>query len=67
MRRCFGKWIKEQVSEKIQCVVSAYNLRSQRFFKDLGFHPECVHFNSKSKNSLWGGVFVASVAVLSVH
>ena len=43
VRRCFGKWIKEQVSEKIQCVVSAYNLRSQRFFKDLGFHPECVH------------------------
>lgn len=40
---CFKRWLKDQVAEKVQCVVSAYNSRSQKFFRKLGFHPECVH------------------------
>lgn len=39
----FRVWLGEQVVSVVQCVVSAYNLRSQRFFKNLGFKPECIH------------------------
>lgn len=40
---CFRTWLKDQVLQKVQCVVSAYNWRSQKFFSALGFRPECVH------------------------
>jgi hypothetical protein len=36
-------WIKSNVENKVQCVVDSYNVRSQKFFKKMGFVPECLH------------------------
>jgi len=36
-------WLKANISGRVQCVVDSYNVRSQKFFKKLGFTPECVH------------------------
>lgn len=36
-------WLKANIDGKVQCVVDSYNVRSQKFFKKLGFIPECVH------------------------
>ena len=43
IRARFAEWLRGNVSEKVQCVVSTYNVRSQKFFSDLGFRAECVH------------------------
>lgn len=36
-------WLKLSVDNKVQCVVDSYNVRSQKFFRKLGFTPECLH------------------------
>ncbi len=36
-------WLKTNIVGKVQCVVDSYNVRSQKFFKKLGFIPECIH------------------------
>lgn len=36
-------WLKTNIAVKVQCVVDSYNVRSQKFFKKLGFIPECIH------------------------
>ena len=43
--RChFAKWLKLHSHGRVQCVVNSFNLRSQRFFRKMGFIPECVHY-----------------------
>lgn len=37
-------WLKfNNKREKIQGVVHSFNIRSQKFFRKMGFKPECVH------------------------
>lgn len=36
-------WLKSGVEGKVQCVVDSYNIRSQKFFRKMGFIPECLH------------------------
>lgn len=36
-------WLKSHVDNKVQCVVDSYNIRSQKFFRKMGFVPECLH------------------------
>ena len=43
LHRLISVWLKANIDSKVQCVVDSYNVRSQKFFKKLGFIPECVH------------------------
>lgn len=36
-------WLKSSVDDRVQCVVDSYNIRSQKFFRKIGFVPECLH------------------------
>lgn len=43
VHRRFRQWLTVGRLERVQCSVSAGNARSQRFFRKLGFNPECIH------------------------
>jgi hypothetical protein len=36
-------WINENFTIKIQCFVNSFNIRSQKFFRKMGFIPEWLH------------------------
>lgn len=38
----FREWLKGGSLPRIQCSVASYNARSQKFFRKMGFNPECV-------------------------
>lgn len=38
----FMVWLRERKETDIKCVVNEYNVRSNRFFQNIGFIPECV-------------------------
>lgn len=35
-------WLTENIDQEVQCVVNSFNVRSQKFFRKMGFVPECV-------------------------
>lgn len=39
----FRQWLKAGALERVQCSISSSNSRSQKFFRKLGFKPECIH------------------------
>lgn len=39
----FRQWLKDGALERVQCSISSSNGRSQKFFRKLGFKPECIH------------------------
>lgn len=39
----FVNWMKAGRLDRIQCSVASGNVRSQKFFRKLGFKPECLH------------------------
>lgn len=42
--RCyFAEWLRANIKDRVQCVVNSFNIRSQKFFRKLGFSLECVH------------------------
>lgn len=48
VRSRWREWLRNVVADRVQCVVEGSNIRSGRFFKRMGFHPECIVV-SKSK------------------
>lgn len=44
IRGYFSDWMKKNLGSRVQCVINAFNLRSQIFFKKMGFKPECLHY-----------------------
>lgn len=43
MHARIAAWLRAGVDDKVQCVVDSYNIRSQKFFRKMGFLPECLH------------------------
>lgn len=42
--RCyFSEWLRINIKDRVQCVVNSFNVSSQKFFRKLGFIPECIH------------------------
>ncbi|HAN05588.1 MAG TPA: hypothetical protein DCW72_00665 [Elusimicrobia bacterium] len=41
------RWLRERTAEKLSCVVDVFNVRSRRFFKKIGFIPECLIVSRK--------------------
>jgi hypothetical protein len=39
----FSRWIDVNSDKKVQCFINAFNIRSQKFFRRLGFMPEWFH------------------------
>lgn len=35
-------WLREHITDRVQCIVAADNLRSRKFFVKIGFNPECI-------------------------
>jgi len=35
-------WLLENIDQEVQCVVNSFNVRSQKFFRKMGFVPECI-------------------------
>ncbi|HAH32745.1 MAG TPA: hypothetical protein DCL44_10575 [Elusimicrobia bacterium] len=44
VRDYFTGWMKKHIRGCIQCVINSFNIKSHRFFKKMGFFPECVHY-----------------------
>jgi len=40
-------WLRDNIEDRVQCVVNSFNVRSQKFFRKLGFTPECIHIVRK--------------------
>lgn len=36
------EWLSLSIDKKLQCAVNSFNSRSQKFFRKIGFTPECV-------------------------
>lgn len=36
------EWLSVNINKKLQCAVNSFNPRSQKFFRKMGFTPECV-------------------------
>jgi hypothetical protein len=36
-------WLRDNIEDRVQCVVNSFNVRSQKFFRKLGFTPKCIH------------------------
>lgn len=47
VQSCFLKWINENCETKVQCFVNCFNVKSQKFFRRLGFVPEWLHVVKK--------------------
>lgn len=43
IHRRFRQWLKAGPLVRVQCSVASGNGRSQKFFRKLGFKPECLH------------------------
>jgi len=43
VHRRFWEWLVDGELERVQCSVASSNLRSQKFFRKIGFKPECLH------------------------
>lgn len=43
VHRRFRQWLKAGPLVRVQCSVASGNGRSQKFFRKLGFKPECLH------------------------
>jgi hypothetical protein len=39
----FSRWLDQNSDRKVQCFINAFNVRSQKFFRRLGFAPEWFH------------------------
>ncbi len=39
----FSRWLDINSGSKVQCFINAFNVRSQKFFRRLGFIPEWFH------------------------
>lgn len=35
-------WLTENIDKELQCIVNSFNVRSQKFFRKMGFIPECI-------------------------
>lgn len=35
-------WLTENINQEVQCAVNSFNVRSQKFFRKMGFVPECI-------------------------
>jgi len=44
IRGYISGWMKSRLRGRVQCVINAFNVGSQIFFKRLGFVPECLHY-----------------------
>ncbi len=43
IRSYFSKWLVDNSANKVQCFINAFNVRSQKFFRRIGFLPEWFH------------------------
>lgn len=43
IHRQAAEWVRANVEKEIQCNIFAFNLRSQKFFRKLGFLPKCLY------------------------
>lgn len=43
IHRRAAEWVCANVAREIQCNIFAFNLRSQKFFRKLGFLPKCLY------------------------
>jgi len=41
------EWLRGIIEDRVQCVVEGENMRSRKFFKEMGFHPECLVISKK--------------------
>lgn len=43
IRNYFTQWLNNNSAKKVQCFINSFNVRSQKFFRRIGFLPEWFH------------------------
>ncbi|MBI4350993.1 MAG: hypothetical protein HY550_06105 [Elusimicrobia bacterium] len=47
VRSKWKEWLRGIVEDRVQCIVEGENMRSRKFFRGMGFHPECLVISKK--------------------